>query len=207
MTRSNISGILLAAALFVVTASSALAMDLGGHDRDGTVFGLVLGYGWNSIQVTPDGLPTVDSGNVGTFSGGARIGWAPSDNFIGSIGFYGWKKSYYTYSYTSTSASEYYFILEGAWFPRGEGFWLKGGIGRGTLDFNATAPLPKDSLIFNESGTTLVAGAGYEFRVSDGAAFGIAYDYIYLPVGDFAGFSDVSTTSHNLSLSLNFYIQ
>ncbi len=34
----------------------------------------------------------------------------------------------------------------------------------------------------------------------------IAYDYIYLPVGDFAGFSDVSSTSHNLSLSINFYI-
>ena len=30
-------------------------------------------------------------------------------------------------------------MLEGSWFPRGEGFWIKGGIGRGTLDFNATA--------------------------------------------------------------------
>ena len=76
MTRFRISKILLATSLLMVTASSAFALDLGGHDRDGTVFGLVLGYGWNSIQITPDGQPTVDSGNVGTFSGGARIGWA-----------------------------------------------------------------------------------------------------------------------------------
>jgi opacity protein-like surface antigen len=207
MTRSKISRTFLAFVLLVVTTSSAFAIDLGGHDRDGTVFGLTLGYGWNSIQVTPTGKPAVDSGNIGTFSGGARIGWAPSDYFIGSIGFYGWKKSYYTYNYNSTSASVYHFLLEGAWFPRGEGFWLKGGIGIGTMDFNATAPLAINSIIFNESGMTLVAGAGYEFRVSDGAAFGISYDYIYLPVGDFAGFTDVSSTSHNLSLSINFYIQ
>jgi opacity protein-like surface antigen len=206
MTRSHISGILLTAVLLVVTASSAFAIDLGGHDRDGTVFGLTLGYGWNSIEFTPTGGTTLDSGNIGTFSGGARIGWAPSDYFIGSIGFHGWKKSYYTLNYTSTSASLYHFILDGAWFPRGEGFWIRGGIGIGTLDFNATAPLAWDSLIFNESAMTLLAGAGYEFRVADEAAIGFAYDYIYLPVGDFAGFTDVTSTSHSLSLSINFYI-
>lgn len=207
MTRSKISGIFLATALLVVTAPFAFAVDLGGHDRDGTVFGLNLGYGWNSIEFTTKDGVALDSGNIGTFSGSARIGWAPSDNFIGSISFSGWRKSYYTVNYTSTSASFYNFMIEGAWFPRGEGFWIKGGIGIGTLDFNATAPLAINSLIFNESSASYLAGAGYEFRVSDGAAFGIAYDYIYVPLGDFAGYTEVSSTSHNLSLSINFYIQ
>jgi hypothetical protein len=66
--------------------------------------------------------------------------------------------------------------------------------------------LARDSLIFNKSALSLSAGVGYELRVSDETALGIAYDFIHLPVGDFAGFSDVSAISHNLALSINFYM-
>lgn len=206
MTRFQIPGTLLVAVLLMVAASSAFAIDLGGHDRDGTVIGLTLGHGWNSVQFTPANGVASDSGNVSSFTGGFRVGWASSDYFIASIGMYGWRKNYYTVNYTSTSATNYHFILEGYFFPRGEGFWIKGGIGRGTLDFNATAPLQEDSIIFNERGWTLSTGAGYEFRISDGAAIGICYDFLYLPVGDFGNITDVSTTSHNLSLNIHFYM-
>jgi hypothetical protein len=209
MTRNQIRGTVLATVLLLVTALPTFALDLGGHDRDGTVVGLTLGHGWNSVQFTTDNLGAIDTGNKSAFTGGGRIGWASSDYFIASIGMYGWRKGYYNYyslSYLNTNTSIYHFILEGYFFPRGEGFWIKGGIGRGTMDFNATAPRPQDSLIFNESGWTLSTGAGYEFRIADEAAIGISYDLIYLPVGDFAGFSDVSSTSHNLSLNIHFYL-
>jgi hypothetical protein len=210
MTRFQIPGTLLIAVLLMVAASSAFAIDLGGHDRDGTVIGLTLGHGWNSVQFTyadiNGDMKAMDTGNVSAFTGGFRVGWASSDYFIASIGMYGWRKSYYTYLYTSTRATNYHFVLEGYFFPRGEGFWIKGGIGRGTMDFNATAINPKDSIIFNESGWTLSTGAGYEFRISDGAAIGISYDFLYLPVGDFGTITDVSSTSHNLSLNIHFYM-
>lgn len=209
MIRFQSPGTLLVAVLLLVTASSAFALDLGGHDRDGVVVGLTLGHGWNSISYSAGELGSADTGNISSFTGGARVGWASSDYFIASIGMYGWRKGNYVYStsYTSTSTTNYNFILEGYLFPRGEGFWIKGGIGVGTLDFNAVAPLPINSLIFNETGMTLSTGAGYEFRIANEAAIGICYDLIYLPLGDFAGFSDVSSISHNLSLNIHFYFE
>jgi opacity protein-like surface antigen len=205
MSRFQLPGTLLVLALLMLATSSSFAIDLGGHDRDGTVVGLTFGYGWNTVEFTPEGGQPVKSSPDG-FSGGFRVGWASSDHFIASIGMYGWKKSYYTYQYTSTSVTNYHFMLEGYYFPRGEGFWVKGGIGRGTLDLNATAPLPSDSIIFNEKDWTLGAGAGYEFRVSDGAALGISYDFFYLSIGDGGGVTDISTTSHNLSFNIHFYV-
>ncbi|MCK9996381.1 MAG: hypothetical protein KAH56_08920, partial [Candidatus Krumholzibacteria bacterium] len=88
----------------------------------------------------------------------------------------------------------------------GEGFWVKGGVGRGTLDFYAKAAMPINDVIFNETAWSWSTGAGYEFRVSDGAAIGISYDFLYIPVGDFAGFNEVSSISHNLSLNIHFYM-
>lgn len=206
MIRRSLSVSLLSVALLLVVASAASALDLGGHDRDGTVIGLTLGYGWNSISLDAPEGGSLDSGNISSFFGGFRVGWASSDHFIATLGMYGWKKSYYTYLYTSTTATNYHFMLEGYWFPMGEGFWIKGGVGRGTLDFNATAPNPYDSVVFNEKGWSWSTGAGYEFRVSDGAGIGICYDLIYLPLGDVSGFNDVSTLSQGVSLNIHFYM-
>jgi opacity protein-like surface antigen len=193
------------AATLIMAATPSQAIDLGGHDRDGTVVGLTFGYGWNSIKFTPEGEPENSTGTVTSFSGSARVGWAPSDQFIGSIGFYGWKRSYYN-NITPISAYTFSFVLEGYFFPRGEGFWIKGGIGRGTLDFSATAALPQNSINFQESGWTYTTGAGYEFRVSDGTGVGLCYDFLYNDVGDFAGFSSTKNVSHAVSLNFHFYI-
>lgn len=192
--------------LVIFTASPVFALDLGGHDRDGTVIGLVMGYGWNSLEYTLSDGTKIDSGSIDSFSGGFRVGWASNDNLILSLGMYGWKNSYYSYLYTSTSVKEYHFMLEAFWFPRGEGFWLKGGVGRGTLDFYGTAINPNNSLVFNEKGWTLGAGAGYEFRVSDGTAIGFCWDYFYLPIGDYNTITDIKATSNVVSLNLHFYM-
>lgn len=192
--------------LVIFAASPVFALDLGGHDRDGTVIGLVLGYGSNNIKFNDARGTGQEISNIDSFSGGFRVGWASNDNIILSLGMYGWRNSYYSPLYLSSSAKEYHFMLEGYWFPRGEGFWIKGGIGRGTLDFYGKAALPKDDLIFNEKGWTLGTGAGYEFRVSDGAAIGFAWDYFHLPIGDYGSVTDISANSHNFSLNLHFYM-
>ncbi len=204
MTRFQIRTAVIVTALLLVLASSASAIDLGGHDRDGTVIGLTLGYGWNSIEYTKESGVSRETGTFGTFTGAFRVGWASSDYFIASIGFTGWRRDYYTF--TPTSSKAYAFMLEGYFFPLGEGFWIKGGVGRGTLDFYAKAAMPINDVIFNETAWSWSTGAGYEFRVSDGAAIGISYDFLYIPVGDFAGFNDVSSISHNLSLNIHFYM-
>jgi len=195
--------LLLVIALVTVFAANAFAIDLGGNDRDGTVFGLTFGYGWNTVDYTPEGGDARTSGTFDTFSGGARIGWASSDYIITSLGFYGWKAS--VTNITPNTATNYAFMLEAYFFPRGEGFWLKGGLGWGTIDFYAEAPLPINDIVFNESGLAWSTGAGYEFRVSDGTAVGLSYDLLYIPVGDFAGFTSTSSLSQSIGLNLNFY--
>lgn len=205
MVRYPLRALFLVIALLTLFASTASALDLGGHDRDGTVFGLTLGYGWNSIDYTPEIGNARTSGTFDTFTGGARIGWAPSDFIIGSLGFYGWRSTITTL--TPSSASNYALMLEAYVFPKGEGFWVKGGLGWGTIDFSVTAALPINNIVFNESGLAWSTGAGYEFRVSDGTAVGICYDLLYIPVGDFAGFTDTSSLSQSVSLNLHFYFE
>ena len=195
---------LLATALLIVLASPASALDLGGHDRDGTVIGLTLGYGWNSVESTQASGTTPDTRNIESFTGGFRVGWASSDYFIASIGGYGWKRSYY--SYTNFTIKNYAFMLEGYFFPRGEGFWIKGGVGRGTTDVWAQDPNPQEQVIFNETAWSWSTGAGYEFRVSDGAGIGISYDLLYIPLGDTSDLTDVSSLSQSVSLNIHFYM-
>ena len=204
MIRFRIRAACLVAALLVVSASPASALDLGGHDRDGTVIGLTLGYGWNAIEYTETDGTSRDTGTIDSFTGGFRVGWASSDNFIASIGMYGWKRSYR--SWTTISIKNYAFMLEGYFFPRGEGFWVKGGVGRGTVDYFAQAAMPINNVIFNETAWSWSTGAGYEFRISDGAGVGISYDLLYIPVGDFSGLTNVSSINQSVSLNIHFYM-
>jgi opacity protein-like surface antigen len=204
MTRFQFRAIFLITALLLVSVSSASAIDLGGHDRDGTVIGLTMGYGWNSIEYTESGGSSQDTGTIDSFTGGFRVGWASSDYFIASIGMYGWKRSYR--SWTDFSIQNYAFMIEGYFFPLGEGLWIKGGVGRGPRDFVARAALPINNVIFNETAWSWSTGAGYEFRVSDGAGVGICYDLLYIPVGDFSGLNDVNGINQSVSLNIHFYM-
>ncbi len=204
MTLIQIRTAFLATALLVVFASSASALDLGGHDRDGTVIGLTLGYGWNSVDFTGGDGISRDIGNIDSFTGGFRVGWASSDYFIASIGFTGWKRSFY--SFTQFTVKNYAFMLEGYFFPGGEGFWIKGGGGFGTADVWGSNPDPRDQVIFNETAWSWSTGAGYEFRVTDGAGIGISYDLLYIPLGDFSDLTNVSSISQSVSLNIHFYM-
>jgi opacity protein-like surface antigen len=204
MIRFQVHAAYIVTALLLVFASSASSIDLGGHFRDGTVIGLTLGYGWNSVGFTGEDGISRDTGTIDSFNGGFRVGWASSDYFIGSIGFYGWKRGFY--SWTNFTIKNYAFMLEGYFFPLGEGFWIKGGGGFGTVDFFGQAALPQNSLIFNETSWSWSTGAGYEFRVSDGAGVGISYDLLYIPVGDFDTVTDVSSLTQSVSLNIHFYM-
>jgi len=194
-------------ALLLTGSSSAFAMDLGGHDRDGVTVGLNLGAGWNSLEYTvPDvnGNPsTFETETAVDFQGGVNVGWARNDYLIGSLGVYGWKEGGWILG-NPVTASTFHFLAEVHWFPRGEGFWLKGGAGWGTLDFSVVTPASR--YIFQESGANYVAGAGYEFRIADTAALGFAYDYRYLTVGAFENFDDTKAFSHNASLVIRYYM-
>ena len=61
--------------LLSITAMPAQGLDLGGHDRDGTVIGVNVGAGWTRYELnSPDYSGT--TGYNSAFSGGIRMGFA-----------------------------------------------------------------------------------------------------------------------------------
>lgn len=197
----------LLTALLVLLATPAMALDLGGHNRDGVVVGFNMGAGWNwmnySIPHEDDGVLTQETGTEVDLSGGLTVGWARSDQLVFSIGVYGWKARYW-YEGNQVSASTTQFQADVSWFPLGEGFWLRAGVGPGNISFDAI--VPRANVTFQEWGWNLLGGAGYEFRVSDTTAFGFAYEYRHLGVGAFKDFEDTQISSHNALFSFRWYM-
>ncbi len=199
--------VFLTAALLLFLAGPTLALDLGGHDRDGVVVGFNMGAGWNWLDFSvPDESGALVHETTDTevdFTGNFTVGWARSDNLVFSIGVHGWKARY-LYSGERISASTTQFQADVSWFPRGEGFWLRAGIGPGNISF--TAVVPQINVTFQEWGWNMLGGAGYEFRVADTAAIGFAYEYRHLGVGAFEDFDDTKISSHNALLSFRWYM-
>ncbi len=185
----------------------AQALDLGGHDRDGVVIGLNMGAGWNwmnySIPHEDDVSLTQETDTEVDLTGGLTLGWARNDHLIFSIGVHGWKARYW-YLGDQLSVSTTQFQADVSWFPRGEGFWLRAGVGPGNISFSAV--IPRANVTFQNWGWNYLGGAGYEFRVSDTAAIGLAYEYRHLGVGAFEGFEDTQISSHNALLSFRWYM-
>ncbi len=192
----------LVAALSVI-ALPAHALDLGGHDRDGTVVGLNMGAGWSKVAFKGLDGSTSETNSEGDFTGGLSVGWARSDHLMASIGFSGWKSSF-AQDLTPATVRTYNFMLDVAWFPRGEGFWVRGGAGLGMLDVSAV--LPAERITYQESGFAWTAGAGYELRLSDSTAFGLAYDYREVRIGEFEFLEETVTKTHAWTASFRFYM-
>jgi len=205
--RSLLHSVTLGCLLILVATTPAMALDLGGHDRDGVVINFNMGAGWNWLDFSiPDEDGVLISETTDTevdLTGGLNVGWARSDNLVFSVGVAGWKARYW-YLGNQFSVSTTQFQFDVSWFPRGEGFWLRGGIGPGNISFSAV--VPRVNITFQEWGWNLVGGAGYEFRVADTAAIGFAYEYRNLGVGAFEGLDDTVISSHNALLSIRWYM-
>ncbi|MDX2472949.1 MAG: outer membrane beta-barrel protein [Candidatus Krumholzibacteria bacterium] len=203
MARSHFQNLLLVL-LLIMVPTATLALDLGGHDRDGVVIGLDLGHGWNSVQFTDTDGVALDTGDISTFTGAFRVGWARNDNLVGFVGISGWKRSNYQ-SFAPASTTNLNFLAEVYYYPRGEGFWVKGGIGSGSIDFYVNTAATENRINFKEGGFTYSLGAGYEFRASDALAFGISYSYTDIDMGSFGDITAAGADSHFLAMSFNFY--
>ena len=200
MTRTNLL-LLLCVPVFLCAAADASALDLGGHDRDGMVLGLDLGYGWNGVDYDLGELSVEH--DVEAFTGGFKIGWARSDKLVGFIGLSGWKRSYNVG--VPATATNFNFAAEVYWYPTGQGFWAKGGLGAGSLDLYVNTVLTENRIDEKGSGLLTTLGVGYEFRVSGTAAFGFAYDYTRVDVGDLGPAADAVTENHVFAMTLRWY--
>ena len=199
-TRARL--VLPALMLCLVTSVPAVALDLGGHVRDGVVVGLLMGGGWNTVDYQLQGETPQSVKTGSAFSGGINVGWARNEYLVGSLGMYYWKKDFYN-QITPVNASNFYLMAELSWFPMGEGLWVKGGIGLGDTDLTVLLPAERKSLGGN--GWAYALGAGWEYRMSSAAAIGVGYDARWTDTGGSETFEYSESLLQSWSLSIRYY--
>jgi hypothetical protein len=168
------------------------------------VYGLNLGYGSTQAKAYDVGNATqLESPWQGDFTGALRVAFAPNETFTYGLDFSGWVDRTLTYNDERVDTRVFYFLLQAHWFPGGQGFYVRGGVGAGSLGLTY-----RDIVTVSKSkgGFCWGAGAGYEIRVSDTFAIGAAYDYRWISVGEFAGvFDDTQAATQAVTMSFTWY--
>jgi hypothetical protein len=175
-----------------------------GHIRDGTVVGANAGWAWTSLSFNAnetEGPQRVETDTQDAFGGMIRVAFAPRDELIYGLNFGGWRRSF-----GSESISLIYFEAAATWFVAGEGLFLRGAAGYGSLDVTLRPAFAGLNVVsFQNGGLDLGAGVGYEFRLQPSFALGAAFDFRWISIGDVGGFEDVEALHYNISLNFNYY--
>jgi opacity protein-like surface antigen len=200
--QTSNAALLLSCLLVTGVAVPALALDFGGHVRDGMVVNLDLGGGWTSYTFDLAGQ-AIDTDAEHGLSGGLGLGWARSDALVIGLRVAYWERQFQQ-ERTPVDASNLHGLLEVNWFPGGEGFWLKGGVGLATVDLEVRDPA--NPQVLGENGWSTVLGAGWEFRASDTLAAGIGYEWRHFDLGEVNLFGPTSGDTHAVSASVRYYL-
>lgn len=201
MNRRSLRSVTLVCLALGAVCHPASALDLGGHDRDGTVIGGNLGLARTEVEYFTPILNGTTDRKV-DLCGGLSLGWADNDAMLTSLAAYGWKVSELNQGEEMT-VTTYSLLGELTWFPGGEGFWLRGGFGIGFMKFALARPPYLEK--FNETGWSWAGGLGYELRIQSNVAVGLAYDYRRIQVNPYQDLDRTGADSHCLTLNLRLY--
>jgi len=192
--------LIVVALLLTLLAGTASAVGHS-HTRDGWIYGLNLGWGWAKAQGDDVGNNLkMDTGWADDFTGGLRVGFAGSEQFSYGLDFSGW--SDYAYQ---TRVKTFRVLVTGTWYPKGQGFYIRGGIGGGSLNLSYT-PVAYPKISQSKGGLALGAGAGWEVRVAPTVAIGLAYDYYWVDSGTISYLENVTTQVQGITFSLTWYL-
>lgn len=186
------------------SVSQVKALDIKGNDRDGVVFGAAMGHGWNTVHVAEMSGMARDPDHMSTVIGALKFGWAWNDELVGFVGVSGWSRSLFQ-NIDPASATNLNGLIELYYYPGGGGFWLKGGVGAGSLDYFLNSADPARRTVFKESGFAFTVGTGYEIRFSDRFGVGLSYDYTRLDINNFGNFVGANTGNQVIAVNLFVY--
>jgi opacity protein-like surface antigen len=191
--------LILAAMVLTIVPGLAAA---GGysHTRDGWVYGLNVGWGWAQAEAKDTSTDSsIKSDWIDDFTGGFRVAFAPDDTYTYGLELSGWSEPA-----GGLDETVFWILLQGTWYPGGQGLFVHGGVGMGALNLSATTVAATVSQ--TNGGFAWGVGAGYEFRVSPTLALGLAYDYRDVSVGEVGYFDNVSTAIQSATLAVTWYM-
>jgi len=184
-------------ALALLLPAGAARASLYGNIRDGAVVGMNIGVGTAKLEFDTGG-EHFETNQEAAAIGMLRLGFARSDALMVSFELNVW-----TRNFELTQLTIWTSLLGLSWFPGGESFWLRGGVGIGSVDATF-AWITQDNRI-KESGFAWGAGTGYEWRIAEEVGLGLAYDFRWIMLGDLGDRQDVNAFNHNLSVNMNYY--
>src|SRR6185503_14193601 len=132
------------------------------HERDGIVLGFGLGAGTGGLDYTG-----ISSDREGGFAGGLRLGYGFTPELAAGIEGTFWTKEVdgQTWTFDVGAATL-------TCYPGAKGFFVRGGIGVGTLEFETEQAGVTYSA--SDDGFGFLLGAGYEWRLTRKFALGPA---------------------------------
>lgn len=180
------------------------------HTRGGWNYGFYVGWGWTTMSATDisqDPPLERESDSANDLTGGLRLAYNLSPQFSLGIDFAGWTgdKGWNDEVESDDFKSTVYWILaEGRWYPTGGGFYVRGGIGLGSVGIKVEGSGGSESA--STSGLGWTVGAGYELRLTPKFALGALYDYRVADVGELTTYYDsVGTSTQSLTVTFTWY--
>ena len=191
-------GLLILFAVGLLWQASPATAQLYANERDGTVVGGNAGWGWAWVEGIADGEEfTTETQDA--FTGGLRLGFSRNEYVMIAVDVGG-----YVNNFVDSRIQLFYLVVEGHWFPGGGGLFVRGGAGYGSLQLTLKTPAIEFPN-FTQGGFSWGAGLGYELRVSDSLAIGLAYDYREFNIGSFDIYEDVSAILNQLTFQVQLY--
>jgi len=158
------------------------------HEREGIMLGFNVGGGSAGVTVLD-----INSDRESGFGGGGRIGYAFNPQWV--LGLEGdvWTKEVDGETWTFSVGGP-----AGTYYPGGGGFFVRGGIGVGSIEYKVVSG--SVTLTASDNGFGFLLGTGYEWRLTRKFALGPEIDYGYGKIQD-----DVSLNYLNATVGLNWY--
>jgi hypothetical protein len=196
----------LALAVYALTLTTLLAgvAQAGDHPnlRRGWIVGFGLGSGSAQVEYDrPTGKFESDDEDMGA-AFGIRVGYGLSDRFtltLDSEGFGQHDGDWETGIGTTVAMATYHL--------GGGGFFLRAGGGVGRVETKLPDDLTGSPAVeFKKTGPVAALGLGYEWRVGEKFALGLALDARGGSIADFADLENISFGKGTLGVQFNWYL-
>lgn len=190
MNRNRMSLVLAAMIALTLGLSGGAWADIWEHERDGVVLGFNIGGGSAGLEVDNVGDSDRESGAAGSF----RFGYAFRPEWAVGLESNAWTKEIDDETWTFSVAA-----LGFTYYPNAAGFFLRGGIGFGSI--SAESDEGNFTVRYEDNGIGILGGLGYEWRLTRRFALGPQVDFGYTDVGE-----GVSANYVNFTAGFNWYL-
>lgn len=193
----TLSCLLLIALIALTTAAPTARAQGWDHARDGWMLGLSLGGGGAEAEFDAEGDLAATSDRTGGVAVGFRAGYALRPDIVLGFEGNGWGRTESAvvpfFGNVDVTTTLTVAVVSCTWYPGTGGFFVRGGLGGGTLSQEIDSG--GVSVTYDASGFGVHGALGYEWRVTRTFAIGPQLDLAWMNIGEI----DVQNANGNIT--------